>query len=75
MATPDFDELTVTISGPLVALAKFQALLVALDGTLSLALGQGADDGLIGVLRWRGGAARPAGFAVRGPRRREVKGV
>lgn len=65
----EFDELSVTISGPLVVLARFQQLLEAFDGRLSLALGQGADDGSVGVLRWRGPGSRPPEFAVRGPRR------
>lgn len=65
----EFDSLSVTISGPLVVLAKFQQLLEAFDGRLSLKLGQGADDGEIGVLRWRGPGACAPGFAVRGPRR------
>lgn len=65
----EFDYLSVTISGPLVVLAKFQQLLEAFDGRLSLKLGQGADDGEIGVLRWRGPGSCAPGFAVRGPRR------
>lgn len=66
----DFDALSLWVSGPLPVLARFQQLLEAFDGRLSLSAGQGADDGEIGVLRWRGSAARPPDFAVRGPRRR-----
>lgn len=62
--------LTVLIAGPLVQLAKFQAMLEALDGTLSLALGIGADDGQNGVLRWSGSAAVPPAFGLRGPRKK-----
>lgn len=64
----DFDGLTVVISGPLVELARFQPLLEALVGELSLRLGQGADDGKVGILRWSGQSAVPPRFAVRGPR-------
>jgi hypothetical protein len=68
-----FDGLTVTISGPLDAIARFQPLLEALDGTLSMASAVGNDDGRVGVIRWAGRSAKPKPFGIRGPRRREVR--
>lgn len=66
----DFNELTVTISGPLVAIARFQPLLEALDGSLTMASAIGNDDGQVAVIRWAGRSAKPRPFGVRGPRRR-----
>lgn len=63
-----FDDLTVTISGSLVAIAKFQPMLEALDGLLTLSRAVGNDDGEQAVIRWSGRSARPRSFGLRGPR-------
>jgi hypothetical protein len=68
-----FDGLTVVISGPLVELARFQELLQALDGSLSLLAGSGSDNGEVGVLRWSGRRAAVRPFAIRGPRSGRAK--
>lgn len=62
----DFECLTVVVSGPLYELARFQLVLEQLNGELNLQRGEGADDGLVGVLRWCGVRALPPPFAVRG---------
>lgn len=70
MSNTFFDELTVTISGPLSAIARFQPILEALDGSLSLSNAIGSDDGEVGVIRWAGRSSKPRPFGVRGPRKR-----
>jgi hypothetical protein len=61
-----FDGLLVEISGPMEAIAKFQPLLEALDGSLTLSAAIGCDDGQVAVIRWSGRSARPRPMAVRG---------
>lgn len=69
----DLEGLTVVVSGPTQAVARFQAFMQQFDQAFSLQAGEGACTGADGLCTARWSTSRSARvLRVRGPRSRKV---